>query len=306
MIEVINNIAPLKTARIKNASNEWFDREIAEKLSIRDELFKKFKSIRFNIDWEIYKEATNEVQKTIKQKKKQYLEEKLSENIAKPKEFWQMLKSLGLTNKKNSPSNICLKNKNGFLFNSLSIAETFKKYYSSLAENLVLKLPRIQSIKNYYKKCNLNERLLFSKTESDKVFKILKNFDGSKAPGIDDLSGIFLKDGASLLATPITQLCNLSISSGRFPDACKIAKLKPLFKKGSKTDPKNYRPISLLPLMSKVLERIIHEQTMEFLDKHNILYKFQSGFRKNHSTDFFLSYLTIKYPKVLILVFLLE
>ena len=50
------------------------------------------------------------------------------------------------------------------------------------------------------------ERLLFSKIESDKVIKILKNFDESKVPGIDDLSGIFLKDGASLLATPITQL----------------------------------------------------------------------------------------------------
>ena len=95
--------------------------------------------------------------------------------------------------------NICLKNKNGLLFDSLSIAETFKKYYS-LVENLVLKLPKPpnnfgrQSGKNYYKKCNLNKRLLFSKMESDKVFKVLKNFDESKAPGIDDLSGIFLKD----------------------------------------------------------------------------------------------------------------
>ena len=132
----------------------------------------------------------------------------------------------------------------------------------------MLKLPRppnnfeIQSVKNYYKKCNLNERLLISKIESVKVFKILKSFDESKVPCIDDLSGIFLKCGASLLATPKTQLCNLSISSVRFPDAFKIAKLKPLFKKGCKTNPKNYRPISLLPLMSKMLERIIHEQTM--------------------------------------------
>ena len=161
MIEVVNNITPLKTARIKNKSNEWFDSEIAEKLSIRDQLFKKFKSSRLNIDWEIYKEARNEVQRTIKQKKKQYLEEKLSENIAKPKELWQILKSLGLPNKNNSPSNICLKNKNGLLFNPLSIAETFKKRYSSLAENLVLKLQKhpnnfgIQSVNNYYKKFNL-------------------------------------------------------------------------------------------------------------------------------------------------------
>ena len=82
---MVNNIAPLKTARIKNTSNEWFDRKIAEKLSIRDKLFTKFKSSLFNIDWEIYKEARNDVQRITKRKKKQYLEKKLSENIAKSK-----------------------------------------------------------------------------------------------------------------------------------------------------------------------------------------------------------------------------
>ena len=177
------------------------------------------------MDQEIYKEERNDIQRTTKQKKKQYLEKKLSENIAKPIELWQTLKSLGLPNKKNSPSNIFLKNKNDLLFDSLSVAETFKKYYSSSAENLALKLPKplnnfgIQSVNNYYKNCNVKERLLLAKIESDRVFKIIKNFDKSKPPDIDDLSGIFLKDGASLLVTPITQLCNLSISSSRFPDA---------------------------------------------------------------------------------------
>ena len=144
---------------------------------------------------------------------------------------------------------------------------------------------------NYYKKYNLKEKLILA---IDKVFKILKNFDETKASGIDDLSGIFLKDGAKLLTTPITQLCNLSIYFGTFPDSCKTAKLKPLFEKGTRTDPKSYRPISLLPLICKVLERVIHEQTTEFLDKHKILFKFQTGLRKNHSTDLCLSYLTDK------------
>ena len=115
---------------------------------------------------------------------------------------------------------------------------------------------------NYYKKCNLKERLLFAKLIQIRYSKYQNFFDENKAPGIDDLSGVFLRDGASLLVTPIKQLYNLSISSDRFPDAYKIVKLKPLFKKGSKTDPRNYHPISLLPLKSKVLERIVHEQTM--------------------------------------------
>ena len=72
-------------------------------------------------------------------------------------------------------------------------------------------------------------------------------------------------------------------------------RLKPRFKKGAKTDPRNYRPIPVLLLMSKVLERILHEQTVQFLEKRNILYKSLSGLLiKNHSIDFYLSYLTDK------------
>ena len=78
------------------------------KLSLWDKLFKKFKSSCFNIDWKIYKEARNDVQRLIKYKKKKYCEENLAENIAKPKKVWQALKSLGLPNKKTSQSNIYL------------------------------------------------------------------------------------------------------------------------------------------------------------------------------------------------------
>ena len=74
------------------------------------------------------------------------------------------------------------------------------------------------------------------------------------------------------------------------------AQFKPLYKKGKKTDPKNYRPISLLPVISKILEKVIHDQTMEFVNEKNILYKFQSSFRKFHSTDC-LSYLQDKVAK---------
>ena len=81
------------------------------------------------------------------------------------------------------------------------------------------------------------------------------------------------------------------------PDDCKIAKLKPLYKNGKKTDPQNYRPIFLLPYISKILEKVIHGQTMEFVTKKNILYQFQSGFRKVHSTDSCLSYLQDKVAK---------
>ena len=79
-------------------------------------------------------------------------------------------------------------------------------------------------------------------------------------------------------------------------DFCKIAKLKSLFKKGSKTNLSNYKPISLLPFIFKIIGNLIHEQTSSFLSNNGILYNYQSGFRKNHSTD---SYLTFLHDKIL-------
>ena len=122
----------------------------------------------------------------------------------------------------------------------------------------------------------------------------MKGLNPSKTASIDNLSGKFLEDGADILARRISQRCNLSIKLNSFPRSCKIAKVKPLFKKGSKTDPQNYRPISLLPILSKVIERIIHDQAQEFLSKNKILYRFQSGFRKNYSTNTCLGHLTDK------------
>ena len=139
---------------------------------------------------------------------------------------------------------------------------------------------------------DLNFQLL--ETSREKISSILKGLNPSKAAGIDNLSGKFLKDDAHVLARPISQLCNLSIKLNSFPRSCKIAKVKPLFKRGSKMDPQNYRPISLLPLLSKIIERIVHDQTEEFLSKNKLLYRLQSGFRKNYSTNTCLGHLTDK------------
>ena len=96
------------------------------------------------------------------------------------------------------------------------------------------------------------------------------------------------------MARPISQLCNLSIKLNSLPRSCKIAKVKPLFKKGSKSDPQNYRLILLPPILSKIIERIILDQTQELLSKNKILYRFQSGLRKNYSNNTCLEHLTDK------------
>ena len=117
-----------------------------------------------------------------------------------------------------------------------------------------------------------------------------------KAAGIDDESDRRLK----VLAIPITQICNLSMKLSYFLKDCKPAKLKPLYKKCTKT--KNFRPISLLRIVSKIIEKVIHDQTMEYLTYNNILYKYHSGFHKNIQQILHVHTKQIKHWHVLILV----
>ena len=84
----------------------------------------------------------------------------------------------------------------------------------------------------------------------------MKNVELNKAAGMDNISRRFLKDGADILAIPVTQICTLSIKLSHFANNCKLVKLKPLYKKGSKTDPKKIRQISRLPVVSKITEKI--------------------------------------------------
>ena len=161
--QVLNNLAPYKTIRVKNQSNEWFDGELAEQISNRDKLFKKFKKSKLHIDEVIYKEATNTVQRLIKEKKKFFFSKKLEENIGEPKELWKNLKKLGLPKTKSPSSNICLKENDGLSFCSLSIANNFKEIFLNLAQNLIGKLPTgpnkfdINSVPKFYKPLNLKE-----------------------------------------------------------------------------------------------------------------------------------------------------
>ena len=129
------------------------------------------------------------------------------------------------------------------------------------------------------------------------ILKILEEFKTNKATWVDNLAGRFLKDGSITFCTPIAKICNLFIKLASFPDKCKVPKIKPLYENGLKTDPKNFKPISLLPLISKTIERIINDQTVNILSDNNPLYNFQSGFRKFHSIDPYLSYLHDKITK---------
>ena len=118
------------------------------------------------------------------------------------------------------------------------------------------------------------------------IVMILQGLKASKASVLDNISPRMLKDAAVVVAKPLTRIVNESLSQGTEPSEWKYAKVTPLYKRGMSTDMDNYRPISVLPVVSKVLERVVHHQLHSFLSEHMLLSPFQCGFRRNHSTEF--------------------
>ena len=120
-------------------------------------------------------------------------------------------------------------------YDTRSISKVFKNFFSNLVKSLLIKLPsppdkyNLQSVIRYYSSFMISDDFCLSNTSGEKVLKIMTNIVISKAAGVDKLSGRFLKDGANMLAKPISTLCNLSISQGVFANACKVCETATYF-----------------------------------------------------------------------------
>ena len=113
-----------------------------------------------------------------------------------------------------------------------------------------------------------------------------------KAISLNGIPARFIKDRANGIAKPIAHIINLSIDSGEVPSEMKTARVVPIHKKNSKLEAGNYRPVSILSCLSKVLERVVYNQLEEYLKTKNLIYNLQSGFRPGFSTDSTLTFLT--------------
>ena len=118
------------------------------------------------------------------------------------------------------------------------------------------------------------------------VEDIIRTLVVNKASGPDFISHRMLKSVSKSVSGPLTILFNRSLSEGKFPDVWKVANVTPIFKKGDKTQPSNYRPVSLLSCCGKLFERVVFKHMYNFFMENNLLYKYQSGFLPNHSTNY--------------------
>ena len=124
----------------------------------------------------------------------------------------------------------------------------------------------------------------FKSCSSNEVRKLLEKLETKKSTGLDNLPSKMLKIAAGVLAPSLAVLFNQSISSGIVPTEWKLARVTPIFKKGKRQDVNNYRPISIIPAVAKVFERIIYDQLFKYLSDNDLLVNCQSGFRTLHST----------------------
>ena len=125
----------------------------------------------------------------------------------------------------------------------------------------------------------------------DEIFKIVRGLRNS-APGHDELHPSLLKYSIDYISVPLLHICNLSLLTGVFPNELKMARVVPIFKGGDIANVTNYRPVSILPVVSKVLERIVYNRLLSFIEKFKILYLYQFGFRAKHSTHMALTTFT--------------
>ena len=117
------------------------------------------------------------------------------------------------------------------------------------------------------------------------VEKYLRSIKRNKSTGIDNLPPCLLKDAARTISAPLTHLINLSLQTGLFPKDWKLAKIVPIHKSGFHSSFDNYRPISVLPVLSKIIEKAVHRQVIEFIEQNKLLSAFQFGFRPKLSTE---------------------
>ena len=127
--------------------------------------------------------------------------------------------------------------------------------------------------------------IFFKPVRAHEVISIAKSLKSTKTCGYDDINSFTLKQIIYYIADPICHIFNLSMSLGCYPNDFKLARVVPIFKKGNRIQCENYRPISILPCLSKILERIIHNQVYNFLDKNKLIRPAQYGFRRQHSTE---------------------
>ena len=164
------------------------------------------------------------------------------------------------------------------------IVEAFNEFFVKVGPNLAGQIPDVHKSFKEYLPNTISDSFHWLPVTPLEIEDMLKSSDQKKACGHDNLPVKLLVDSAQYISNPLSYIFNLSLQLGQFPDPLKVAKVSPVYKKGDREQPGNYRPISVLPVLSKIFEKLVNNRLIEHLEKNDILYKHQYGFREGRST----------------------
>lgn len=267
-----------KTKKARKARKPWINDSALKLIKQKDALFKQFLRTRDAVVLAAFKKLRNKVNGFLRAAKTQYFEKLFpAETIMRTDVTWRKLNSLLHGNQQ--ADNLEELTVDSELISGTALADAFNNYFVSLVNSSY----DPQCIK--YLKPKIVHSAFLNPTDTQEIQSMFRSIRNSKSCDIDDLQIRPAKHVLDLIGPVLEHVYNLSLANGTFPRRMQIAKVTALFKSGDKNKFSNYRPISILPIFSKCLEKLINVRITSFCNKHNLLTDFQFGFRKGRSTE---------------------
>ena len=282
---ILDQMAPIKTFQVRVKYAPWMSASTKDLLKVRNTAQETAARTKHPEDWLAYKNLRNTATAKMRQEKKIWEEHKLNDTQHDPGTLWRNVKSWLSWGNAGPPSKLFL---DGIMITSPArLAWSMNNFFINKVRQLRARIPHTESdplakLKEMFRHrhCTLGLRPV----TPDEVSKIISNLKNSKSTGSDFISTWIVKLVSKEILPAITHVVNLSISNEEFPVQWKLAKVVPLLKKGDPLIAKNYRPVALLPIFSKILERAVFQQLVEYLDSNNLLSPDHHGSRQGHNT----------------------
>ena len=209
------------------------------------------------------------------------------------KKIWIGIKNIINIKPKDDNSPNCIEVNNELVTDTKDICNNFNDYFTTVADKILRnnKTSLRKTFDQYLPQRNSNS-FVFEPCTPNEVYLLVEQLNPSKGTGPNGIHTEILKLINHLICNTLCKIFNMCITSGKHPDKLKLAHAIPIFKKGSRLLVSNYRPISLLSNLNKILEKIMHKRIYAFLEKYEILYELQFGFRAGYSTTHALIHMT--------------
>ena len=291
-IDIFKNICdkhvPIKTKRIstRHISKPWLSRGILKSVKNKHKLYSKMRKFpeKENLK-EKYRQYRNMLTSIIRKAKKMHYYTQFQENMGDTNKTWKIINEI--INKKGkvskTPQKLQSADGEKYLTVDNDIANEFNSFFTNIGPNLAAQINDAPLFESFLPERN-EKSFSFNPVTELEVMSEIKRLNTKKSCGIDAIHPKLVVDSAMHISQPLTHIINNSFQYGIFPEALKVAKVTPLYKKGSTDELGNYRPISVLSVFSKIIEKIVHKRLMSFIGKFNILNDCQFGFQKKRNT----------------------